>query len=108
MVFISLLGYSEYHADLLNGQSADGTSAERAVAAAGALEAVAEALTPSPAGLGLVSLAGPVGALLEFLLKVGVEQRLFAAGGQAGDVFTALLTGPLHGFVPGDVVGLAG
>ena len=63
MVFISLLGYSEYHADLLNGQPADGTSAELVVLVVVVLVAVVEVLIPSPAGLGPIVLSTLPGRL---------------------------------------------
>lgn len=81
MVFISLLGYSEYHADLLNGQSADGTSTELDAQMAVELAADAEVLRPSPAGLGVVDLVAPVPALLELVAVVGPQHGLLDLAG---------------------------
>jgi hypothetical protein len=60
--------------ELLNDQSADGTSAELDEAVEAVLVAVVEELIPGPAGLVLVSFARPVGTLLEFFLEVGEKQ----------------------------------
>lgn len=91
----------------LKDQSADGPGAKLADLVAVALAAVAEALTPGPAGGGGALLARPVPGGLELLLEVGVEQGLFAAGWQAGFVFAALPHGPFVGFDEGDLLGFA-
>ena len=104
MVFISLLGYSEYRADLLNGQSADGTSAELVVAVAEALAAVEEALIPSPAGLGVVRLVAPVQVLLELVAVVGPQHGLLDTVRQV----TADALGPFNLCLVRGVVVVAG
>ena len=81
---------------LRDGHSTDGADSALAALAVEVLVAIVEGLVPGVRGVAGVLFAGPVPGWFEGGLEVGVQQRLFLAGGQ----LDADGCGPCDGLVP--------